>query len=210
MKRNMLGLALGAVLLVSGSAFAAGDGDLIVEMLPEGSVDREAGLKAWDRIHQVLSHPRCSNCHVDERNIPLWSTLDGEGTRPHGMNVVAGDSRIGAELILCSTCHVVSTRPNDVPHAAPHIGVDWQLAPVEFVWAGKTSQEICEQVRDPERNGGRDLEGLVEHITHDAELQAFITWGFDPGGGREAAPFGMQAHLDDFIEWGAAGMPCEG
>jgi hypothetical protein len=168
-------------------------------MRPEGSVSEADGLAAWERMHEVFSHPRCANCHVDEGNTPLWSMTSTGKTRPHGMNIVAGESRIGAETLLCSTCHVTSLRPNSVANAAPHVGVPWQLAPAEFVWTGKSSAEICRQIRDPERNGGRDLAGLVEHITHDAEVKAFITWGFTPGAGREPAPFGMQAHLDDTI-----------
>jgi hypothetical protein len=58
------------------------------------------------------------------------------------------------------------------------------LAPVEFQWTDRSSAEICAQMRDPDRNGGRDEAGLIEHILHDAELIGFITWSFDPGAGR--------------------------
>ena len=34
-----------------------------------GSVDRSTGLKAFERIYEVASHPRCSNCHV------VWTKL---------------------------------------------------------------------------------------------------------------------------------------
>ena len=64
------------------------------------------------------------------------------------------------------------------------------------------------ELRDPQRNGGRDGQALVEHIIHDAEAHAFITWGFAPGGGREPAPGSMQAHLDDMLLWTSVGMPC--
>lgn len=115
---------------------------------------------------------------------------------------------MGAEGLSCSTCHVTSTRPNSVPHAAPHTGMDWKLAPLEFQWVDKTSAEICAQMRDPARNGERDAAGLIEHITHDAEVIGFITWGFNPGAGRAPAPGGLQAHLLDMATWAAAGMPC--
>ena len=99
---------------------------------------------------------------------------------------------MGAEGLSCSTCHVTSTRPNSVPHAAPHTGMNWKLAPLEFQWVDKTSAEICAQMRDPARNGGRDAAGLIEHITHDAEVIGFITWGFNPGAGRAPAPAGCR------------------
>lgn len=199
-------LLAGAVVALASVSLAAGDHGLNVREVDPGSVDQQAGLEAWDRIHAVVSHPRCANCHVDAANIPLWT--DGQVTRPHGMNIRAGDSRIGAELLPCQTCHVTSTLPNVTPHAAPHAGLDWQLAPVEFLWTGKTTGEICAQMRDPERNGGRDGDGLIEHILHDVGEDGFIAWGFDPGPGRDPAPGTLQAHLDDTINWVAASMPC--
>ena len=30
-----------------------------------------AGLEAWKRIEAVVTHPRCANCHVDTRAIPI-------------------------------------------------------------------------------------------------------------------------------------------
>lgn len=212
--RSIIALTISvSVLGVAGAAFSHGSGDenskidLVVNS-PNGEVNRETGLAAWDRIYEVTSHPRCSNCHTGNRNIPMWSGPSYGETRPHGMNINAGDSRIGIENIPCSTCHTQSTAPNTIPHAPPHTGHPWMLAPVEFLWFGQDSQTICEQMSDPERNGGRDGEGLVQHIIHDAEIKAFITWGFNPGGGREPAPGTMQAHLDDMVMWTAAGMPC--
>ena len=215
MQQKIIALAVGAfsALGVVGVAFSHGDGDdeATIELVvntPEGEVSAEDGLAAWDRIFAVASHPRCSNCHVDESNVPMWSGPAYGKTRPHGMNINADNSRIGIESVPCSTCHVQSTSLNTIPHAPPHTGHAWMLAPVEFAWWGKDSPSICDQMRDPARNGGRDGAGLVEHILHDAEIKAFITWGFNPGGGREAAPGTMQEHLDDMVLWTAAGMPC--
>ena len=181
--------------------------DLVVNR-PEGAVSAETGLDAWSRIYAVVSHPRCSNCHVDDRNIPMWSGPSFGEARRHGMNIDAGQSRIGAETLPCSTCHTLSSAANDTPHAPPHAGLPWMLAPAQFTWFGKDSASICGQMRDPARNGGRSGEQLVEHILHDAQMKAFITWGFNPGGGREPAPGTMQGHLDDMVIWTSAGMPC--
>ncbi len=207
-------VAIGFVSMgIVGTALPHGPGDdnssidLVVNA-PVENISREAGLEAWDRIYTVTSHPRCSNCHTGDTNVPMWSGPSYGKTRPHGMNINAGESRIGAETIPCSTCHVQSSAPNTVAHAAPHTGHPWMLAPVDFVWFGQASATVCEQMRDPERNGGRNGDDLVEHIIHDAEIKAFITWGFNPGGGREPAPGTMQEHLDDMVAWTAAGMPC--
>ncbi|WP_172292663.1 hypothetical protein [Pseudoruegeria sp. HB172150] len=204
MRRTLIALAL----TVPATLALAAETQLDDTLLPEGSVSEQDGLAAWDRIHEVLSHPRCSNCHVGEDNIPLWTATASGQARDHGMNIHGGDSRIGAEYLPCSSCHLTTDLPNSIPHAPPHAGLDWQLAPLEFQWTGKTSAEICAQLADPDRNGGRDLEGLVEHITHDVSENGFIAWGFAPGAGREPAPYDVQSHLDDFKAWGAAGMPC--
>lgn len=177
--------------------------------MPEaGSVTEAEALEAWTRIEAVVSHPRCANCHTGPDNIPMWTIVGETQTRPHGMNIHAGESRIGAETLACSTCHMTSTAPNDVAHAPPHAGIEWQLAPVEMQWFGLTGPEICAQLKDPERNGGRDGAGLVDHLIHDAELDGFIPWGFAPGGGREAAPGTFDEHVRDVQIWVAGGQPC--
>lgn len=203
MKTKLIG---GVALIAATTAVFAASDELVV---PEaGEVSSVAALEAWARIYEVASHPRCANCHTDDRNIPMWSGQSYGETRPHGMNINAGESRVGAETLPCSTCHVERKGANEVEHAAPHTGHVWQLAPVEFLWFDQSSEFICAQMRDPERNGGRDGAGLVEHILHDAEIEAFISWGFNPGGGREPAPGTMQGHLDDMVTWTAGGMPC--
>ena len=65
--------------------------------IAEGAVSTEEGLAAWARIYEVASHPRCANCHVGKDNLPMWSGPGYGETRPHGMNIDAGLSRIGAE-----------------------------------------------------------------------------------------------------------------
>jgi hypothetical protein len=206
--RPRISLIVVAVLACAPLALAQNEHGLDLSALPEaGTVASEDGLAAWDRIHTVLTHPRCLNCHVGADNVPLWGTSEARD-RIHGMSINAGESRIGAETLSCNACHQTSTRPNAVPHAAPHTGMNWRLAPVEFQWTDRTGAEICAQMRDPDRNGGRDEAGLIEHILHDAELFGFITWSFDPGAGRDPAPGSLQAHLEDMAVWTAAGMPC--
>jgi len=198
-----------AILATSTFVQAAGG---VVEIKPpaEGSVSTAQALEAWDRIYEVASHPRCSNCHVGADNIPMWSGPSFGKTRPHGMNINAGDSRIGAEFILCETCHTTKSEDwenaNTVPHAAPRVAASWQLAPVEAEWFGKSSVEICRQLRDPDQNGNRDFMGIAGHLDHDLILH----WAWKPGGTREPAPYSLQEHVDDILIWGVGGMPCEG
>lgn len=201
-----------STLLLSGVAFAAGSGSdvqVTIEPPEDGSVSLAEGQQAWARIYEVVSHPRCANCHVGEDNIPMWSGPSYGKTRPHGMHINAGDDRIGATHLLCMTCHITSKDFDTEPHAAPRHGKTWALAPAEFQWFGKSSAEVCEQLKDPDRNGGRkDHLALAEHLKHDAEVHGPVLWGWNPGGTREPAPYSLQAHVDDMLIWGVAGMPC--
>lgn len=203
MGRHMVAISF---LAFSALSVPAAEGqNVVISPPPAGSVSREDGLAAWERIFEVASHPRCSNCHVGPDNRPMWSGPTYGEARPHGMNINAGESRIGAEYIPCSTCHAMRDGVNDVPHAAPQVAMSWQLAPVEAAWFGKSSVEICNQLRDPERNGDRDYLALASHLDHDLILH----WAWNPGGGREPAPYDLQKHVNDVLEWGVAGYPCQ-
>lgn len=177
--------------------------EVVIE--PPDEVSVAEGLAAFDRIYEVTSHPRCSNCHVGADNRPMWSGPSYGRTRPHGMNVNAGESRIGAEYVTCSTCHAYrEDGANDAPHMAPQVSMTWQLPPVEAEWFGRAADEICAQLRDPERNGDRDYIDLAGHLEHDLILH----WAWTPGGGREPAPYSLQEHVNDILAWGVAGYPC--
>lgn len=192
---------ISAILLATAIPSIAANEKAVINPPTEGSISIEQGLEAWKRIYEVVSHPRCANCHVGADNRPMWSGEHYGKTRHHGMNINAGDSRIGVETIPCATCH---TKQNtDVLHGAPGAEV-WHLPPVEMEWFGKTSAQICEQLKNPETNGDRDLMALAEHVAFD-EL---VHWGWSPGQGREPAPYSIQEHTNDMLAWGVAGMPC--
>jgi len=204
MKRlvSLLALILAAPIMVMAAS------DVQIKQPEAGSVNESDGLAAWARVYEVASHPRCSNCHVGKDNYPMWSGPSYGKTRRHGMNINAGDSRIGAEFLMCQTCH--STKATDwdnanrVAHAAPRVAMGWRLAPVEAEWFGKSSSQVCNQLRDPARNGGRKPLDIAKHLDHDLILH----WAWKPGGGREPAPHSLQQHIDDVLAWGTAGMPC--
>ena len=161
------------------------------------------GAAAWERVFAVVSHPRCTNCHVGDSGRPGWDGL-GYGIRLHGMNIVSGESRIGAETIPCRVCHISAEGANDVPHAAPQVAEAWRLPPVALEWRGKTSAEICTALRDPDLNDGIEMAELVEHAT----TSAFVNYGFKPGAGRSAAPGSPEDLERDLAIWVAAGTPC--
>ena len=186
---------------LSGAAALA----LLALLAPMANTARaaEPGLDSWAKVHEVFSHPRCANCHVDAGGVPVWSGPSyGPKPRPHGMNVSGGASRIGAENgLLCGTCHMHTN--SALPHGPPGAPV-WLLAPVAMQWTGKTSAEICAQVKDPARNGGRTLAQLAEHVAKD-EL---VGWGWKPGPGRQPAPYSAEQTAAFIADWAAQGAPC--
>jgi len=174
---------------------------LAVSLLAAFATAEDTALENWNKIYEVFSHPRCANCHVGDDHTPRWSGEHYGEPQPHGMNVNADRSRIGAESVLCSTCHTQHNSPE--LHGAPGAHV-WLLPPVEMQWWDKSSHEVCQQIKDPARNGGRTLQAVADHIRHD-EL---VHWGWEPGPGREPAPYSPEEVAVFIEQWADAGAVC--
>jgi len=144
---------------------------------------------------KVIQHPRCLNCHpATER------PTQTDAMRPHEPLVVRGDGGIGAAGLRCITCH---HNANFDPAGVPG-NPKWALAPPEMAWQGKSLGDICRQIKDPNRNGGRSMAELVHHMAED-EL---VGWGWHPGGKRTPAP-GTQAEFGALIKaWADSGAYC--
>src|ERR1700740_1078781 len=125
MKRTLIAAVFVASSIAALTAIGFAKDETNKDALPPGSVSRAEGLEAWKRIEAVVTHPRCANCHVDARAIPIWTPAGETKPRVHGMNIHGGESRIGAEAIRCSTCHMTSTQANDSAPAPPRAGIDW-------------------------------------------------------------------------------------
>jgi hypothetical protein len=175
---------------------------LVMLCMASPALAQDTGLAVWSKIHEVFSHPRCANCHVGADNVPIWSGPGyGSEPRPHGMNISGGASRKGAEHIACDACH--TRRNSQLPHGPPGAHV-WLLPPVSMQWFGKSSAEICAQIKDPARNGGRSLQQILMHLADDP----LVGWAWAPGFGREPAP-GTQKQLAVLIEaWLNTGAVC--
>lgn len=144
---------------------------------------------------KVITHPRCVNCHPDG-NRPL----QGEVGHPHQPMVVRGVGGMGAPGMYCTTCHGNANFDSAGVPGNPH----WHLAPIEMAWAGKSLAYICAQIKDPQRNGGRSMQEIVDHSAHDS----LVGWGWHPGRGREPAP-GSQKNFGKLIAaWVATGAAC--
>ncbi len=155
--------------------------------------DRAAAL--FQEAAKVLQHPRCVNCHP-RGDRPTQT----DRMRPHEPLVVRGADGHGAPALACKTCHGdanydVAGVPGD-----PH----WQVAPLSMAWEGLSVGAICEQIKDPARNGNRSLAGIVDHVTTDS----LVKWGWAPGGGRTPTP-GTNAEFGELMRgWVDAGAHC--
>ena len=144
---------------------------------------------------RVLQHPRCLNCHpVGER-----PTQGNDGHR-HSPQVVRGPDDHGAIGLRCTACHHdANYDPAGVPGHP-----QWHVAPKSMAWQTKSLGQICEQIKDPRRNGGKTLAAIQEHMARDS----LVGWAWTPGGSREPAP-GTQAQLGALIAaWIESGAAC--
>jgi hypothetical protein len=75
---------------------------------------------------------------------------------------------------------------------------------LEMAWQGKSTGEICHQIKDPARNGGRSLALLQDHMAKDD----IVGWAWAPGKGRMPAP-GSQERLGQIVQaWIDTGAEC--
>jgi hypothetical protein len=153
----------------------------------------------FSEIGKVLTHPRCMNCH------PAGDQpLQGAEHRLHWPPA----HRPGAGVVAdrCATCH---SGENVTLHVAATFESipghpRWELAPLSMAWEGKSLGEICRQIKDKDRNGGRDLALLQEHIAKDD----LVAWGWNPGKGRDPAP-GSQELAGRLVQaWIDSGAEC--
>lgn len=196
------GLAAAAPLLLSapsvGQTAAPADTLKPVASFNNIADQRARSLALFQEAAKVIQHPRCMNCHP-AGDSPTQTEL----MRPHTPMIVRGPDGFGAEGGLrCGTCHhATNYDPANVPGHP-----EWHLAPIEMAWQGKTLGQICEQIKDPKRNGGKDMAALVHHMAEDS----LVGWGWNPGGNRKPAP-GTQAEFGAiFKAWVDTGAVCPG
>ena len=147
---------------------------------------------------RVLLHPRCANCHPDG-DVPA----QGMQMIAHQPPVTRGPEGRGVVGMECTGCH----QDRNLAQARVPGAPDWHLAPREMAWVGKTPRQICEQIKDPKRNGGKSLAQIVEHNAHD---KALVAWGWSPGADREPAP-GTQEQFGAIVAaWVETGAECPG
>ena len=143
---------------------------------------------------RVMLHPRCVNCHPNG-DVPLQ-----HAGRLHDPPVLRGAEDKGVVGMECTSCHQDRNLELSRVPGAP----GWHLAPLSMAWVGKSPGALCEQLKDPTRNGKKTLAQIVEHSGHDP----LVAWGWAPGGERESAP-GSQAEFGALMAaWVETGAEC--
>jgi hypothetical protein len=144
---------------------------------------------------KVLLHPRCVNCHP-----PDGTPRQGDRSEIHSPPAERGPHDLGAAAMECTSCH----QDRNLEFARVPGAPQWHIAPVEMAWLTRSPAAICEQIKDPARNGKRTLDQIVEHVSHDK----LVGWGWEPGHGRTKAP-GSQAVFGALVAaWVKAGAAC--
>ncbi len=159
--------------------------------------DDAGAAAAFKAMLPVLHHPRCMTCH-SRGDFPR----QGDDSHHHLMNVRRGPDGDGIAGVKCSTCHQDHNTPgNHTPPGSP----DWHLPPpgMPMIWEGLTAHQTCELFKDPAQNGGRDVDGIIEHMQ-----TPLVLWGWHPGDSRTPVPVPQAQFLADAKTWAAKGAAC--
>lgn len=147
----------------------------------------------FEEIGRVLESPRCVNCHPRGDR-----PLQGENGALHQPLVVRGLGGMGAPPMMCNNCHL-DDHARNVPG-----NPEWRLAPASMAWEGQSLAEICKQIKDKKRNGGKTLAELHEHMAED-EL---VAYGWNPPDHLAPVPGTQEQFGELFQAWLDAGAHC--
>lgn len=163
--------------------------------------DRSARSAAFfTEAARVIQHPRCLNCHPADR-----TPTQGSGLHVHVPAIRADQAGHGPPGLPCNTCHQAQNTPTNVQPIQSIPGhAHWMLAPASMAWQGAKTADICRQIKDPARNGGRTLEKIHEHMAQDT----LVGWAWRPGPGREPAPGTQKAFGELIAAWIETGAAC--
>lgn len=161
------------------------------------NVSVSASVSAFEAMVPVLHHPRCMNCHM-RGDYPR----QGDDSHPHIMDVRRGPDGHGASVVKCNTCHQDHNLPGmHMPPGAPDWGLPSPAMPM--IWEGRSDRQICLLLTDPQQNGHRTVQQIVEHMH-----TPLVLWGWSPGEGRTPIPYSEARFLEDVQRWVDHGASC--
>ncbi|MEM6628464.1 MAG: hypothetical protein AAF694_02280 [Bacteroidota bacterium] len=160
-------------------------------------VKEDLSEAAFNTMMQVVAHKRCMNCHPSGDR-----PHQGEDSHIHRFDVQRGPEGHGTVAMQCGTCHQEENNLLSGVPGAPH----WHLAPQSMGWEGLSKEEIAQSIMDPKRNGGRNPEEILHHMTEDP----LVLWVFEPGINhegipREKPPVSKEEYIEAVKTWIEAG-----
>jgi hypothetical protein len=154
--------------------------------------DDAASRAAFLAAYSVFMHPRCMNCHP-AGDVPL----QGEDSHPHLQNVKRGPDGKGLYALKCKNCHQDKNLPGEgMPPGHP----EWHLPPANMpmVFQGRSPAELARQLKDPRQNGGKTLEEILHHVSHDSLVTES---GWNPAEGKSKPPLTHAEFATKMREW---------
>jgi len=172
------------------------------EAPPPAAAAKADGAEQFLLVKGVLQSPRCVSCHPKGDR-----PLQGDDLHVHLQNVQRGPEGRGAVGLACATCHGAANLPDSYgANMPPGVSTGWKLPPPEtkMVFEGMGARALCEQLKDPHRNGGKDMAALVKHVSSDP----LVLWGWSPGYARKPVPVAHAEFASAFKSWADRGAPC--
>ena len=68
---------------------------------------------------------------------------------------------------------------------------------MKMVFQGKSPRELAAQLKDPNRNGNKTLDQLIDHVSNDQ----LVLGGWNPGDGRKLPPLSHADFAKNFKAW---------
>ncbi len=159
-------------------------------------------VSSFQTVRTVLQSPRCVNCHPTGD-----APLQGDDSHVHHQNIQRGEGGLGPKGLSCAACHGKENPPASFgAHQPPGVSEGWRLPEKEMplVFAGLGSRALCEQLKDPRRNGHKSMPALLEHVEH----APLVLWGWSPGFARKPVPIPHAEFVAAWKAWSDAGGPC--
>lgn len=171
---------------------------LAILLLMSPAHDDAGAREAFRAAYPVLMHPRCMNCH------PAGDApLQGDDSHVHMQLVKRGPTGHGKYGMKCSACHQDRNLPG--ANMPPGVSEGWHmpLPSMRLVFEGKSAGDLCRQLKDPRRNGGKTLSGVIDHLE-----TPLVLWGWSPGDGRSSPRLSHAEFVRKMHEWVDKGAAC--
>lgn len=154
---------------------------------------------AFSEAVKVFFSARCANCHPGGD-----APTQGDTMTPHSMEVKRGPDGRGIGEQKCTTCHQdINLDGDNLPPGAPNWHMPNEANKMAF--QGITAGQLCRNLKDPLKNGGRkSAKDAVHHIATDP----LVLWAWTPGNGRTTPPMSHADFMKRMNEWADGGGAC--